>query len=250
MKGNMIVKKIKISDIQPADYNPRLRGVIDEQLDKSLDEFGVLEPLVVNSREHADFTDHTPTIIGGHQRYYALQRRGDEEADVVWVNLDPIAEKKANLALNKITGAWDDKKLFDLMAEFEDAGIDIEATGFSEEETDKILRDISNEAGGEQEIDVEGIEEKKGEHLILDVAGCLNIPEAMEAYQPFCNKIAQLAEVTIVKFSHHKFEPQGITIFAILAESHISVHTYPEKAAVACDVYSCKEIANDGEIIK
>ena len=139
----MIINKVKLTDIQPASYNPRVEGAVDEQLDKSIDEFGMLEPLVVNSREHKDFEDHKPTIVGGHQRYYALQRRGEVEADVVWVNLSPISEKKANLALNKISGEWDDEKLFKIVNEFEDLGEDFEVTGFSEDEIDAILRDMS-----------------------------------------------------------------------------------------------------------
>jgi S-adenosylmethionine decarboxylase len=36
-----------------------------------------------------------------------------------------------------------------------------------------------------------------------------------------------------------KFEPQGVTIVSLLAESHISIHTWPEEGKAACDVYTC-----------
>jgi len=37
----------------------------------------------------------------------------------------------------------------------------------------------------------------------------------------------------------HKFEPQGVTVVAMLAESHISIHTWPEKGMAVCDVFTC-----------
>ena len=51
------------------------------------------------------------TIIGGHQRHQVLLDLGAESADVVVVDLDPDKEKALNIALNKITGSWDEAKL-------------------------------------------------------------------------------------------------------------------------------------------
>ena len=48
-------------------------------------------------------------------------------------------------------------------------------------------------------------------------------------YEKVINKIAKAANVTILNISKYKFEPQGFTILALLAESHISFHTFPKK---------------------
>ncbi|NIH79514.1 adenosylmethionine decarboxylase [Amycolatopsis viridis] len=37
----------------------------------------------------------------------------------------------------------------------------------------------------------------------------------------------------------HRFEPQGVTVLALLSESHASVHTYPEVGALFADVFTC-----------
>jgi S-adenosylmethionine decarboxylase len=50
---------------------------------------------------------------------------------------------------------------------------------------------------------------------------------------------ALASKSTLLKSDTHKFEPQGVTGYALLAESHISVHTWPEDGRAACDVYTC-----------
>lgn len=47
------------------------------------------------------------------------------------------------------------------------------------------------------------------------------------------------ARAKLLDLTSHKFEPQGVTAVAMLAESHISVHTWPEKGFVALDVFTC-----------
>lgn len=44
---------------------------------------------------------------------------------------------------------------------------------------------------------------------------------------------------TLLALNSHKFEPQGVTCVAMLAESHISIHTWPEKGMAVCDVFTC-----------
>ena len=53
------------------------------------------------------------------------------------------------------------------------------------------------------------------------------VPKALR--EKVINDIAKAADVTILNISKYKFEPQGFTILALLAESHISFHTFPEK---------------------
>lgn len=44
---------------------------------------------------------------------------------------------------------------------------------------------------------------------------------------------------TLLAINSHKFEPQGVTCVAMLAESHISIHTWPEVGMAVCDVFTC-----------
>ena len=55
---------------------------------------------------------------------------------------------------------------------------------------------------------------------------------------------ASAAGATLLNLVSHKFEPQGVTALALLAESHISIHTYPEYGYAAVDAFTCGEHTN------
>tara|TARA_B100002019_G_C21186493_1_gene556505 strand:- start:83 stop:418 length:336 start_codon:yes stop_codon:yes gene_type:complete len=55
---------------------------------------------------------------------------------------------------------------------------------------------------------------------------------------------ATLSESTLLGIQSHKFQPQGVTAVALLAESHISIHTWPENGMAVCDVFTCGEHTN------
>ncbi len=52
-------------------------------------------------------------------------------------------------------------------------------------------------------------------------------------------KAAEEAETTVLNYAEHKFKPQGVTAVVLLAESHISIHTWPEYGYAAIDIYTC-----------
>jgi len=58
---------------------------------------------------------------------------------------------------------------------------------------------------------------------------------------------ADQAKSTLLDISSHKFDPQGVTAIALLAESHISIHTWPEKGMAVCDVFTCGDHATPRE---
>lgn len=99
-----LVKKLRLRDLEFADYNPRtitesaLAGLRD-----SLGELGMIDMPVVNA------VDGRLRLIGGHQRVKVLLEEGFEYADCLIVMLDSDAEQAANLALNNpaIQGKWD-----------------------------------------------------------------------------------------------------------------------------------------------
>lgn len=81
-----------------------------------------------------------------------------------------------------------------------------------------------------------------GSHCILELYGCPETVLDDEArILTAVRGAAQAAGSTLLAEVSHRFDPQGVTALALLAESHISVHTWPELAYAACDVFTCGE---------
>ncbi|MBS0186650.1 MAG: DNA modification methylase [Planctomycetes bacterium] len=132
----MNVQRVAIDRIKPAVYNPRLDlkpGDPEyEKLKRSLSEYGLVEPLVWNER--------TGNLVGGHQRFKVLLSTGATQVDVSVVDLSPQREKALNLALNKIGGDWDSKKLAALLDEMVRLdNLDVTLTGFDLPEIDDLI---------------------------------------------------------------------------------------------------------------
>ena len=53
------------------------------------------------------------------------------------------------------------------------------------------------------------------------------------------DRAAKLANATVLNLISNKFEPQGVTAIALLSESHISIHTWPESNYSAVDIFTC-----------
>ena len=83
---------------------------------------------------------------------------------------------------------------------------------------------------------------KVGEHITLDIIGTDREYDP-SVFEKVINEIAKAANVTILNISKYKFEPQGFTILALLAESHISFHTFPEKGIISFDFFTCGKIS-------
>jgi len=83
---------------------------------------------------------------------------------------------------------------------------------------------------------------KVGEHVTLDIIGTKKEYDA-SFFEGLVNKIAEKAKVTVLNISKYKFEPQGFTLVALLAESHMSFHTYPEKGIISFDFYTCGKVS-------
>lgn len=163
----MNIQKIKIESLKPAEYNPRkdLKPEDEEyqKIKKSITEFGYVAPVIVNSNM---------TVIGGHQRLKVLKELGYTEVECVVVDLDQKKEKALNIALNKISGDWDNDKLEELLTELKQTDIDMDITGFSFDEVDEILKDITGSKEDDFDLDqaLDEIEEpisKRGDVWIL-----------------------------------------------------------------------------------
>ena len=84
-----------------------------------------------------------------------------------------------------------------------------------------------------------------GAHYVLELYDC---PPALlndlEFVKETIRKAAKRAATTLLKDVSHKFHPQGVTALALLAESHLSVHTWPELGYVAADAFTCGDQAD------
>ncbi|MDD4957341.1 MAG: DNA modification methylase [Candidatus Omnitrophica bacterium] len=154
----MKIQKVPIKKLKPAGYNPRKDlkpGDPEyEKLKRSITEFGCVELIVWNKR--------TGNIIGGHQRLKVLIAMGVESVEVVVVDLPLEKEKTLNLALNKITGKWDEEMLASLLKEIEETpDIDISLTGFDLPEISQLYDKFN--ISGEEDPDIDSFmdEEKK-----------------------------------------------------------------------------------------
>ena len=85
----------------------------------------------------------------------------------------------------------------------------------------------------------------KGRHLILDLYDC--DPEILNDYEGLEQIMLaglSLSKATVLRVIGEHFEPQGVTLLALLAESHCSIHTWPEIGYAAVDLYTCGDTTN------
>lgn len=77
------------------------------------------------------------------------------------VDLDKSREKALNIALNKISGDWDNNKLEELLAELKETNVDLLITGFNNEEIEKILKESEELINNNEEIDLSKFSDDK-----------------------------------------------------------------------------------------
>ena len=82
--------------------------------------------------------------------------------------------------------------------------------------------------------------ENLGKHCTLEVYGVKDdLLDDLQFIDQTLRQAAIISGATILDSVFHKFDPQGITFILLLAESHISIHTWPEKGCAAIDIYTC-----------
>lgn len=86
-----------------------------------------------------------------------------------------------------------------------------------------------------------------GKHMICDLTNIRNSLhlESIGKMHELLEDICQQYDFTILTRSAYQFEPQGITVLYMLSESHISIHTFPEKRYLAFDIYTCRDYDDD-----
>lgn len=108
MKIEWVPTTMAVAELHPAEYNPRRQNKkAKKAFIKNFEEFGNLEPIVVNL---------DGTIIGGHQRYFIALENGMEEMEVFQPSklLGKEEEKELNIILNSVTGRTVMEKLLEM----------------------------------------------------------------------------------------------------------------------------------------
>ncbi|MFZ2512982.1 MAG: ParB N-terminal domain-containing protein, partial [Candidatus Saccharimonadales bacterium] len=158
------IQKVKISELNPAPYNPRKwSDEATEQLKESIRKYGMVDPIIVN-----DANGRENVVIGGHFRLKVANDLGYSEVPVVYVNIPDVEkEKELNLRLNKNLGEWD----YSLLKEFDESLLT--DVGFTSEEMDEVFEldieepdqfDLSKEL---EKLDIKKVDAQRGDIYLL-----------------------------------------------------------------------------------
>lgn len=132
------IQRIKIKDINIAEYNPRADLDPDDpamkRISASIEAFGAVVPLVWNKK--------TKNLVGGHQRLKDYIARGWKEVDVSVVDLNEQDERALNIALNNSHGRNENDKLHAILADLPDE--QVENAGYDEDRMAALLTEIGD----------------------------------------------------------------------------------------------------------
>ncbi len=140
------IQYLPTESLNPATYNPREMSEEQmEKLKKGLQTFGFVDPIVLNK---------DMTIIGGHQRWTAAKSLGMTTVPCVVLDLNKSQERALNIALNKISGEFVADMLSTLLRDIYESGLDMDLTGFDDDEWKTLLgiEDDENQFGEEDPI--------------------------------------------------------------------------------------------------
>ena len=150
-------QSLSVEELHPAAYNPRKKLKAGdkeyEKIKNSILEFGYVEPIIVN---------YDMTVIGGHQRLTVLKDLGYTEVQCVVVEIkDDNKVKALNIALNKITGAWDENLLAGLLVDLQAVHFNTDFTGFEAPEIEQLLTRVHDKNSKEDDFDVDAALEEE-----------------------------------------------------------------------------------------
>jgi len=134
----LAVEEVALDALRPDPANPR-RIESDEldALERSIRTWGFVQPVLARRADGV--------VIGGHQRLVAARRLGLATVPVIWLDLGVEEARVLGLALNRISGAWDEPLLARLLAELQAApSIDVSLSGFDEREVKDLLRSLES----------------------------------------------------------------------------------------------------------
>ena len=91
-----------------------------------------------------------------------------------------------------------------------------------------------------------------GKHMICDIKNIKNnvLIHDLEGIMNILDSICRTNNFTILNKINHIFEPQGLSILYLLSESHISIHTFPERNYIALDLYTCRNYPDNSTYLE
>jgi len=132
----LTVEEVSIDLLRHDPANPR--KISEEELnslERSIRQFGFVQPVLARRQDGV--------VIGGHQRLAAARRLGFTTVPVIWLDISVEQARLLNLALNKISGSWDDALLARLLADLQAMPeIDLTLSGFDEDEIADLLKSL------------------------------------------------------------------------------------------------------------
>lgn len=90
-----------------------------------------------------------------------------------------------------------------------------------------------------------------GTHLLVELHGCSpDLLKNTEVVKEVMVSAAQACKATIVDAMFHAFNPYGVSGVVVIAESHLSIHTWPEHRYAAVDIFTCGEVIKPEEAVE
>src|ERR1019366_10623195 len=131
-----VIELVPIDQLHPDPATPR--RISEEELDaleRSLREFGFVQPVLARREDGI--------VIGGHQRLVAARRLGLTQVPVTWLDISVEQARLLGLALNKISGSFDDALLARLLADLATSPeLDLSLSGFGDDEVKGLLKNL------------------------------------------------------------------------------------------------------------
>ena len=88
-------------------------------------------------------------------------------------------------------------------------------------------------------------------HILFDLKDCpFKLLDDARFVRNSLFHASLISNSKILKIDYHEFTPQGVTGYALLAESHLSIHTWPEKGVAKCDIFTCSDRAKPEKAIE
>ncbi len=87
-----------------------------------------------------------------------------------------------------------------------------------------------------------------GRHLVLELWGCHNLNSTHTVERALLDIVESL-KLSLLSMEVHPFSPVGVTGVAIVSESHVVIHTWPELGYAAVDVFTCGEQRNPEDAV-
>jgi S-adenosylmethionine decarboxylase proenzyme len=89
--------------------------------------------------------------------------------------------------------------------------------------------------------------ESSGKHMICDFKGIKNLEllNNLSELKDMLKEICKNNDFNILNEVEHQFFPIGCSVLFLLSESHLSIHTFPEKNHISFDIYTCRQYSDD-----